>query len=107
MTIDVINIKKIGKIFINNKNKNFLSLKLILNFIFFTKSQIKKKNGISIPICFNTNINGISSDNYPTPSKRPRYSLLDKSKIKTTFNIKVPLYENSLEKCIKILKDES
>ena len=43
MTIDVINIKKIGKIFINNKNKNFLSLKLILNFIFFTKSQIKKK----------------------------------------------------------------
>ena len=53
------------------------------------------------------NINGISSDSYPTPAKRPRYSLLDKSKIKTTFNIKVPFYENSLEKCIKILKDES
>ena len=66
----------------------------------FAKS-IKKYFG------FNTNINGISSDNYPTPAKRPRYSLLDKSKIKTTFNIKVPFYENSLEKCIKILKDES
>ena len=32
---DVINIKAIGKIFINNKNKNFLSFKLILNLIFF------------------------------------------------------------------------
>jgi dTDP-4-dehydrorhamnose reductase len=55
---------------------------------------------------YNTKLNGISTDEYPTPAKRPRYSLLDKSKIKTTFNIKVPNYETSLEKCIKILKNE-
>tara|TARA_B100001059_G_C17803199_1_gene567507 strand:- start:303 stop:1163 length:861 start_codon:yes stop_codon:yes gene_type:complete len=55
---------------------------------------------------YNTKLNGISTDEYPTPAKRPRYSLLDKSKIKTTFNIKVPNYEISLEKCIKILKNE-
>ncbi len=55
---DVINIKAIGKIFINNKNKNFLSFKLILNLIFFNNKYIKKKNGISIPICLSKKING-------------------------------------------------
>ncbi len=65
----------------------------------FAKS-IKKHYG------FKTNINGISTDEYPTPAKRPRYSLLDKSKIKRTFNIRVPHYEDSLQKCIKILKNE-
>ena len=39
----------------NNKNNNLLSFKLNLNFIFLTKSQIKKKKGINIPICFNKN----------------------------------------------------
>ncbi|MDB4164471.1 dTDP-4-dehydrorhamnose reductase, partial [Flavobacteriaceae bacterium] len=65
----------------------------------FAKS-IKKHYG------FKTNINGISTDEYPTPAKRPRYSLLDKSKIKRIFNIRVPHYEDSLQKCIKILKNE-
>ena len=40
----------------NNKKSNFLSLKLILNLIFFTNNHIKKKKGINIPICFNKNI---------------------------------------------------
>ena len=65
----------------------------------FAKS-IRKYHG------FNTRLNRITSSEYPTPAKRPSYSLLDKSKIKTTFNIKVPSYENSLQKCIKILKNE-
>jgi len=53
-----------------------------------------------------TSLNRISSDEYRAPAKRPSYSLLDKSKIKATFNIKVPSHENSLKKCIKILKNE-
>ena len=61
---------------------------------------IKKYFGYSVII------NGVSTDEYPTPAKRPRYSLLDKSKIKRTFNISIPKYEHSLEKCIKILKNE-
>ena len=65
----------------------------------FAKS-IKKHFG------FGTIINGISTDEYPTPAKRPKYSLMDKSKIKITYNIKVPSYESSLERCIKILKNE-
>ena len=55
---------------------------------------------------FSTKLNEISSDQYPTPAKRPRYSLLDKSKIKTTFNIRIPKYQDSLKKCIKTLKNE-
>ena len=52
------NIKKIGKILIANKKSNFLSLKLILNLIFFINSQTKIKNGINNPICFIKNISG-------------------------------------------------
>ena len=65
----------------------------------FAKS-IKKHFG------FTTKLISISSDDYLSVAKRPKYSLLDKSKIKTTFNINVPNYENSLEKCITILKNE-
>ena len=49
---------------------------------------------------FKTKINGISTKEYPTAAKRPKYSLLDKTKIKKTYNIKVPYYRESLEKCI-------
>ena len=40
---------------------------------------------------------------YPTPANRPHYSVLDKSKIKQTYGIEIPYWEESLEKCIKIL----
>ena len=56
---------------------------------------------------FKTQINGISTEEYPTTAKRPKYSLLDKTKIKETYNIKVPHYKDSLEKCLKILQNEA
>ena len=37
---------------------------------------------------------------YPTPAKRPHYSVLDKTKIKQTYNIEVPYWEESLAECI-------
>jgi dTDP-4-dehydrorhamnose reductase len=46
-------------------------------------------------------ISGIPSSDYPTPAQRPHYSLLDKSKITTTFGVVVPDYRKSLEKCMK------
>jgi len=54
-----------------------------------------------------TQIIGISTEEYPTSAKRPKYSLLDKTKIKETYNIKVPNYKYSLKKCIKILQNEA
>ena len=46
-------------------------------------------------------ISGIPSSDYPTPARRPHYSLLDKSKITTTFGVVVPGYRESLERCMK------
>ncbi len=41
-------------------------------------------------------INAIPTEQYPTPAKRPKYSLLDKSKIKEHFGIVVPVWKDSL-----------
>lgn len=50
---------------------------------------------------FQCEITGIPSADYPTPARRPKYSLLDKSKIATTFAVEVPEYRESLQKCMK------
>ena len=44
------------------------------------------------------------SDEFPSKVKRPAYSVLDKTRIKQTFGIKVPYWTDSLRKCIKNLK---
>ena len=51
----------------------------------------------------NCNLNGISAKEYPTPAKRPSFSLLDKTKIKETYNISIPEYKKSLIDCIQRL----
>ena len=40
---------------------------------------------------------------YPTPAARPHYSVLDKTKIKQTFGIEVPYWEDSLAECVRQL----
>lgn len=40
---------------------------------------------------------------YPTAAKRPAYSVLDKTKIKETYGMEIPYWEDSLAKCIKSL----
>ena len=42
----------------------------------------------------------LHTSEYPTPAKRPHYSVLDKTKIKQTYNIEVPYWEESLVECI-------
>jgi len=48
-------------------------------------------------------INPIETKEYPTPATRPHYSLLNKAKIKNDFNITIPYWKDSLDKCLKIL----
>lgn len=43
----------------------------------------------------------IASDEYPTPARRPRISLLNKTKIKRSLAIQIPHWIESLEKCLK------
>ena len=47
----------------------------------------------------------LHTEEYPTPANRPHYSVLDKTKIKQTYGIEIPYWEESLEACINKLKD--
>lgn len=48
-------------------------------------------------------INPIETYQYPTPAPRPHYSLLNKSKIKKDFDIIIPFWKDSLDKCLREL----
>ena len=43
------------------------------------------------------------SNEFPSPVKRPAYSVLDKTKIKETFGIRIPYWTDSLKVCIELL----
>lgn len=63
----------------------------------FTKA-IHRIAGIS-----GCHVHPIHTEEYPTPARRPHYSVLDKTKIKATYNIEVPYWEESLAECISKL----
>ncbi len=50
------------------------------------------------------NIEPCHSDEFPSPVKRPNYSVLDKTKIKEVFGVEVPYWTDSLKICISNLK---
>ena len=43
---------------------------------------------------------------YPTPAHRPHYSVLDKTKIKSAYQVEIPYWEESLEVCVRKLLSE-
>ena len=43
------------------------------------------------------------SDEFPSPVHRPAYSVLDKTKIKETFGLRIPYWTDSLKRCLKNL----
>ncbi|ANE50252.1 dTDP-4-dehydrorhamnose reductase [Flavisolibacter tropicus] len=50
-------------------------------------------------------VNAIPTSAFPTPAKRPAYSVLNKEKIKTTFGLTIPDWETSLHHCLDRLKE--
>ncbi len=54
--------------------------------------EIKKINKPVLPI---------NTKDFPTPATRPNYSVLDKTKIKNTFDLSIPYWRDSLKICIK------
>ncbi len=50
-------------------------------------------------------VNPISTAGYPTAAKRPHYSVLDTAKIVAIFQVSIPTWEESLEKCVKLLNN--
>ena len=65
----------------------------------FTK-MIAEYNGIT-----GCDIQPCHSDEFPSPVKRPSYSVLDKTKIKEVFGVEVPYWIDSLKRCINNLKN--
>jgi len=59
--------------------------------------QIKKNAGL------NCDVHPINTAQFPTPAKRPAYSVLDTQKIETVINIDIPSWEESLLACQKML----
>lgn len=51
-----------------------------------------------------TKVNPIPTSAYPTPAKRPLYSVLSKAKIKNTYGLDIPYWRDSLRHCVTQLK---
>ena len=60
-------------------------------------NEIFRQKGVSI------DLKPIPTSAYPTPAKRPAYSVLDKTKIRSTFDIKINDWQTSLSACLKQL----
>jgi dTDP-4-dehydrorhamnose reductase len=67
----------------------------------FTK-MIAQYNGTT-----GCNVQPCHSNEFPSPVKRPSYSVLDKTKIKATFGVEVPYWTDSLKVCIENLKNSN
>jgi dTDP-4-dehydrorhamnose reductase len=53
----------------------------------------------------NCEVKPIPSSAFPTAAKRPEYSMMDKSKIKSVYNLMIPNWKTSLARCIEIIKN--
>ena len=51
----------------------------------------------------NCKVSPIHTEDYPVPAPRPHYSVLDKQKVKDTYGIDIPWWEDSLKDCLKEL----
>ena len=52
-------------------------------------------------------VNPIDTEEYPTPAKRPYYSLLSKSKIKRDYGMEIPYWRDSLKECLQIILNKT
>jgi len=67
----------------------------------FTKAIFEYSPEIICQVC------PIDTIAYPTPATRPAYSVLNKSKIKTTFDIRIPYWRDSLKLCLIKLQEDA
>ena len=48
-------------------------------------------------------VHPIESKDYPTPAKRPHFSVMNKEKIRNTFGLNIPHWRTALNECLKLL----
>ena len=66
----------------------------------FAYEIIRKSNG-------NCNVMPIAAKDYKTLAKRPYYTVLDKTKIKKDFNIKIRHWSNAVQECLNNIKERT
>lgn len=66
----------------------------VISWYDFTKAIHRLAN---ISTC---HVSPLHTSEYPTPAARPHYSVLDKTKIKQTYGIEIPYWEESLKECV-------
>lgn len=62
--------------------------------------EIMKQSGLTCAV------KPITTDQYPTRAVRPKYSVMDTSKIQKTFGVKIPMWQDALKHCIKELEKQ-
>lgn len=92
----IVNIIENNKFF-NNSGIYHYSNEGVCSWFDFTKAIASIANNT------NCNIQPCHSNEFPSPVVRPSYSVLDKTKFKSTFDLEIPYWINSLEKCIRNL----
>ena len=63
----------------------------------FAKEIATQTNSICV-------VNSITKSQFPTPAARPSYSVLDTTKIAERFNLDIPKWDDSLKKCLSLIK---
>ena len=91
--------QRVEKSFYPNSGIYHYSNEGVCSWFDFTK-MIAEYNGTT-----SCDIQPCHSNEFPSPVTRPSYSVLDKTKIKDTFGVKVPYWTDSLKKCIANLKN--
>jgi len=88
---------------INSNNKSFglyhYSNEGVASWYDFAKAIFEESN-------IEIKINPIKTDAYPTPAKRPFFSVMDKAKIKSDLNIKTPHWRESINNSINYLSED-
>ncbi len=49
-------------------------------------------------------VNPILTEQFPTKARRPHYSVFNTAKIKSTYNLSIPYWKDSLKQCIELIK---
>lgn len=87
------------RIFIGNEGIYHYSNEGVCSWYDFTKVIAKLAGNTAC------DVQPCHSDEFPSPVKRPAYSVLDKTKFKKTFGYRIPYWTDSLEKCISNIKN--
>lgn len=53
---------------------------------------------------FDNELNPISTDQYPLPAERPKFSIMNKDKIKKNLNVSIPYWTHSLKECLNVTR---